>query len=83
MILGAIAIFMIDHRFKAAAAYAAIGGGLALFGFIHSEAISITMDGIVAHIPIAAGYLLLAAMCFGYTYMYKPELEEVSVPAPG
>jgi len=83
MILGAIAIFMIDHRFKAAAAYSAIGAGLALFGFIHSEAISITMEGIAAHAPIAVGYLLLAAMCFGYTYMYKPELEEVSVPAPG
>jgi len=84
MILGAIAIFLIDHRFKAAAAYSAIGAGLALFGFIHSEAIGITWDAIAAHVPIAGGYLLLAAMCLGYAYMYKPtELDEVSAPAPG
>ena len=56
MILGAITIFLIDHRFRAASAYSAIGAVLAFFGFIHSEEI-----GVAVSIPIAAGYLLLAA----------------------
>jgi len=77
MILGAIAIFLIDHRFMAAAAYAGIGGFLAFFGLIHSERI-----GFAVSIPIAVGYGLLAVLCIGYAYLYKPtELE--GVPAPG
>jgi AGZA family xanthine/uracil permease-like MFS transporter len=84
MVLGAIAIFLTDHRFKAAAAYAAIGAALSLVGFIHSDAISITLGDISSNLPIAAGYLLLAALCFSYSYLYKPgELEGVSAPAPG
>jgi AGZA family xanthine/uracil permease-like MFS transporter len=79
MILGAIAIFLIDHRFKAAAVYCAIGAVLSFFGFIHSDTIAVA-----ASIPIAVGYLLLGAMCFGYSYMYKPsEAEEASAMAPG
>jgi AGZA family xanthine/uracil permease-like MFS transporter len=79
MILGAITIFLIDHRFKAAAAYSAIGAVLAFFGFIHSEKI-----GVAVSIPIAAGYLLLAALCFGYAYMRKAnEGDEAALMVPG
>ena len=79
MILGAIAIFLIDHRFRAAAAYSAIGAVLAYFGFIHSEKIAVG-----ASIPIAVGYLLLAVLCFGFSYRYRPgKSEEASAMAPG
>ena len=84
MILGAVCIFLIDHRFKAAAAYAGMGAVLSLFGFIHSEAISVTRDGIVGNLPIAAGYLLLAGLCFAYLYLWKPDAaEDASAMAPG
>jgi adenine/guanine/hypoxanthine permease len=79
MILGAITIFLIDHRFRAASAYAAVGAVLSFFGFIHSERI-----GVAVSIPIAVGYLLLAALCFGYSYMYKPSgIDETGLMAPG
>lgn len=71
MVLGAIAIFLIDHKFKSAAMYAIAGSVLSFFGFIHSDKI-----GVAVSVPIAAGYLLLAALCFSYSYIWKPPSEE-------
>jgi len=73
LLLGAIAIFLIDHRFRAAAAYAATAGVLSYFGFIHSERIAFG-----ASPTLAVGYLLLAALCFSYSYFYRPTLDEAS-----
>jgi AGZA family xanthine/uracil permease-like MFS transporter len=79
LLLGAIAIFLIEHRFRAAAGYAAAASLLSYFGFIHSERI-----GIGVSTPVAVGYLLLAALCFSYSLFFKPEEQQVStVVAPG
>jgi AGZA family xanthine/uracil permease-like MFS transporter len=75
MILGAIAIFLIDHRFVAAAGYAAAGAVLSFFGFIHSDQI-----GVAVSIPIAVGYALLAVLCLGYAYLHKPSGLEGAPP---
>jgi len=52
---------------------------LAYFGFIHSEKVAVG-----ASFPIAVGYLLLAVLCFGFSYLYRPgKSEEASAMAPG
>jgi AGZA family xanthine/uracil permease-like MFS transporter len=64
LIIGAIAVFVIDHKPKVAAAYALAGAVLAFFGFIHS-----TKVGIAESPLIALGYLLMAALLFGFNYL--------------
>jgi AGZA family xanthine/uracil permease-like MFS transporter len=79
LLLGAIAIFLIEHQFRAAAGYAAAASVLSFFGFIHSERI-----GVGVSTELAIGYLLLAVLCFSYSFFYKPEEQQVStVVAPG
>lgn len=67
LLLGAIAVFLIEHRFRAAAGYAAAAALLSYFGFIHSERIAVG-----ASVELAGGYLLLAALCIAYSFFYKP-----------
>lgn len=79
MVLGSVAVFLIDHKFRPAAAFAVAGAVLSFFGFIHSDRI-----GVAVSVPIAAGYLLLAALCLAYSYFWKtPEEEKTVAPAPG
>lgn len=73
LLLGAIAIFLIDHRFKAAAGYAVAASVLSYFGFIHSEKIGMGVSP-----GVAGGYLLLAALCLAYSYFYKPSEDAAS-----
>ncbi len=58
LLLGAVAAFLIDHRFFAAAGYACAAAALSFFGFIHAGAI-----GWAAAPSIALGYGLLALCC--------------------
>ena len=54
MVLGAIAVFVIEKEFLKAAAFAFVGSVLTFFGLIHDESVGI------AHDPsVAASYLLL------------------------
>ena len=54
MVLGAIAVFVIEKEFLKAAAFAFVGSVLTFFGLIHGESVGI------AHDPsVAASYLLL------------------------
>lgn len=64
LIIGAIAVFLIDHRPKMAAAYALAGAILSYFGFIHGSQVGIGVSP-----EIALGYLLMAALCFGFSYL--------------
>ena len=74
LIIGAIAVFLIDHKPRTAAAYALAGAILAYFGFIHGDQVGIGVSP-----AIAIGYLLMAALCFGFHYLpYSESTESVS-----
>lgn len=62
LILGAIAVFLLDGKPKLASAYAIAGAVLSYFGFIHAEAVRFGNNGIPTDITI--GYLLLAGLCY-------------------
>lgn len=64
LIIGAIAVFLLERRPKLAAAYALAGAVLAYFGFIHSPQIGVGVSP-----AIALGYLLMAGLCFGFAYL--------------
>ncbi|MDB6040687.1 MAG: regulator [Verrucomicrobiales bacterium] len=59
LILGAIAVFIIDRKFKNAAAFAGAGAALTFFGFMHGEKIGIAQTPMVA-----ASYLVVAVILF-------------------
>jgi AGZA family xanthine/uracil permease-like MFS transporter len=58
LVLGAMAAFIIDRRFQAAAAYAFAGAVLAFFGFIHGAQLGVAVSPLVA-----LGYALFALVC--------------------
>jgi AGZA family xanthine/uracil permease-like MFS transporter len=64
LVIGAIAVFLIDHKPKMAAVYALAGAVLSYFGFIHG-----TQVGFGVSPMIAMGYLLMAVLCFGFSYL--------------
>lgn len=70
MVLGAIAVFMIDRRFLWAGGYAVIGGVLAAVGLIHGEEVELFAD-----LEIALGYGFLALVCFAAHLLGAPERE--------
>jgi AGZA family xanthine/uracil permease-like MFS transporter len=65
LMLGAIAAFIIDKKFRWAAGYAAVSAVLAYFGFIHAETLKVGAQPVVA-----LGYLFLAGICLlvGFTH---------------
>jgi AGZA family xanthine/uracil permease-like MFS transporter len=69
LILGAIAAFIIDHKFEWAALFAAAGAVLSFFGFIHGTSL-----GIGTSTPVAIGYLLVAGVCFVLSRQDHPEV---------
>jgi adenine/guanine/hypoxanthine permease len=64
LVIGAIAVFLIDHKPKMAAAYALAGAVLSYFGFIHGAQVGFGVSP-----GIAIGYLLMAGLCFGFHYL--------------
>jgi AGZA family xanthine/uracil permease-like MFS transporter len=77
LMLGAIAVFIIDRDFRNAAIYSAAAAVLAFFGLIHG-----TQIGIGVNLDIVVGYLLMTAVT-GYFAVRKPaeETEVAAVPA--
>ena len=57
LLLGAMATFIIERQFKAAAGFAAAGGALSFFGFMHGEAV-----GWAVSPAVAAAYGILGLM---------------------
>ncbi len=57
LMLGAIAVFIIDRDFRNATIYAAAAAVLAFFGLIHG-----TQIGIAVNLDIVVGYVLMAAI---------------------
>ncbi len=60
LVLGAIAVYIIDRKFWYAAAFAMGGAGLTFFGLMHGERI-----GVAQSPSVAFGYLLMAAFLAG------------------
>jgi len=58
LVLGAIAAFIIDRKFQAAAAYAFAGAVLSFFGFIHGAQLGVAVSPLVA-----LGYVMFALVC--------------------
>jgi AGZA family xanthine/uracil permease-like MFS transporter len=71
LMLGAIAVFVIDRQFERAAIYCGIAAVLAFFGFINGTALGWDNSG-----PVALGYLVLAAVVL----TLRPAQGEVMVP---
>ena len=60
LILGAIAVFIIDRKFKSAAGFAVSGAILTFFGFMHGEKIGIGESPVVAVSYCAVSVVLFA-----------------------
>ena len=59
IIIGSVTVFIIEQKFRHAAAFAAAGAALTFFGLIHSEAIGFGMTP-----KVAASYLLVALFLY-------------------
>ncbi len=60
LVLGAIAVFIIEKKFISASAFAATGALLTFFGFMHGESV-----GIAVTPSVAAAYAAVAVFLFG------------------
>lgn len=58
LLLGSIAVFIIDHKFRNAIFFATIAAVLTFFGVIHADDVALASNP-----DIAVGYLLVAALC--------------------
>lgn len=78
LVLGALAVYIIDRRLRAAAAFAAAGAVLTFFGLMHGERIGLNQSP-----GVAAGYLLMAlflAACARFSGV-APRPPESAAPA--
>ncbi|MDX6682733.1 MAG: adenine/guanine/hypoxanthine permease [Solirubrobacteraceae bacterium] len=73
MLLGAIAVFMIDRRFVWAAGYSFLGAALACVGLIHGAKVSLDFESI--QLKLALGYALMGVVCLVFSRMGVPERE--------
>ena len=74
LILGAIAVFVIDRHFIKASAFALAGAGLTFFGFMHGEGIGIGKSPVVALSYLAVAGVLAGCATFA-TVTPKPAEE--------
>jgi AGZA family xanthine/uracil permease-like MFS transporter len=70
MVLGAIAVYLIDRRFYHAAGFCAAGGILCIVGLIHGNQVHVFSNK-----SIALGYGLAAVTCLAMTLMRLPVRE--------
>lgn len=77
MILGSIAVYIIDHKFIHAAFTTIIAAILTFFGIIHSGVVTVN-----ANLEMTIGYLLITTLFIGYYLYYKSkgenQIEKVS-----
>jgi AGZA family xanthine/uracil permease-like MFS transporter len=85
LVLGAIAVFVIERDFAKAAAFALAGAVLTYFGFMHGEAVGVggglgvTPSVAFAYAVIAAGLFALSKLGASEPYVSHPEM--VAAPA--
>jgi AGZA family xanthine/uracil permease-like MFS transporter len=70
MVLGAIAVFMIDRKFLWAAGYALFGAALTAIGLMHGAKVEFFAD-----LSVALGYAFLAIVCVAFHFLHVPERE--------
>ena len=75
MVLGTIAVFIIDRRFFHAAAACSVGGVLTLVGLIHGAEVVFSLLA-----EVALGYGLAAVVCLGYAALRLPPRESTCGP---
>jgi AGZA family xanthine/uracil permease-like MFS transporter len=68
ILLGAIAVFMIDRKFLWGAAYCGIGAVLASVGLIHGEKVHVFVGG-----TIWLGYAFMGVICLAFYYLKVPQ----------
>ena len=80
LVLGAIAVFIVEKKFVAAAAFALAGAVLTFFGFMHGESV-----GFAVTPSVACAYAIVAAFLFALSRMpaeaAAPMLDPKAVPA--
>jgi adenine/guanine/hypoxanthine permease len=59
LVLGAIAVFVIEREFVKAAAFSLAGAALTFFGFMHGEAIGIAQTPLVACAYLGVAIVLM------------------------
>ena len=64
LILGSIAVFIIDRNFFKAGAFSITGGVLTFFGFMHGDRLGISQSPTVAASYLIVGFILVAASKF-------------------
>ena len=69
LVLGAIVVFLTDHKMILSSIYAFAGAFLAFFGFIHGPFIGFGVSP-----GIALGYLLMGLVILSFNYLPKREL---------
>ncbi len=85
LILGAIAVFIIERDFVKASAFALAGAVLTYFGFMHGEAVGIgggygvTPSVALAYAVIAAGFFAVGK--YGTSVSYMPQ-HDIPIAAP-
>jgi AGZA family xanthine/uracil permease-like MFS transporter len=77
LMLGAIAVFIIDRQFMKAAAFSVVGAALTFFGFMHGEAIGIAQTPLVA-----ISYLAVAGILAGCGKFAHTATESAAAPTP-
>ncbi len=66
MVLGGIAVFLIDRRFYRAAGFCLFGAALSIVGLIHGDKVHVFTDGKIAlGYALAGGDLSRASRCCG------------------
>jgi len=84
LVLGAIAVFVIERQLHKAALSAGVGAALTFFGFMHGEAIGVGRTPVVALAYLTVSLLLLACAKFAPATALEPESEHEphGVPEP-
>jgi AGZA family xanthine/uracil permease-like MFS transporter len=78
MVLGAIAVFVIEKQFLRAAVFAVVGAILTFFGLIHGESVGMAQDP-----AVAASYLLFAVFLVGIARYAPATKTETTAAGPG
>ena len=76
LVLGAIAVFIVEKKFMEASAFAVAGALLTFFGFMHGESV-----GFAVTPPVAAAYAMVAAFLFGLSRALAVTPVTVAMPA--
>jgi AGZA family xanthine/uracil permease-like MFS transporter len=85
LVLGAIAVFVIERQFVKSAVFAAVGAALTFFGFMHGEGIGVGRTPLVALSYLAVAGILLGCAKFATATVSipAPPLSHDALPEPG